>query len=49
LPDTATTFSLATADTTRLFLHIRSCVGKRKVSLPSLPEVIVPEKFIPQQ
>jgi hypothetical protein len=49
LPDNATTFSLAAGDATRLFLHIRSCVGKRKVSLPSLPEVIVPEKTIPQQ
>ncbi len=44
LPGTATTFSFAVTDTARLFIHIRSCAGKSKFSLPSLPEVIVPGK-----
>jgi hypothetical protein len=44
LPDTATTFSFAVKDTARLFIHIRSCAGKQKLSLPSLPEVVVPGK-----
>jgi hypothetical protein len=44
LPDTATTFSFAVKNTAKLFIHIRSCAGKSKFSLPSLPEVIVPEK-----
>jgi hypothetical protein len=42
LPDTVTTFSFASKDTARLFIHLRSCAGKRQISLPSLPEVIVP-------
>ncbi len=42
LPGTSTTFSFATTDTARLFIHIRSCAGKSKFSLPSLPELIVP-------
>src|SRR5574341_2177270 len=41
LPDTATTFSFTAADTAALFIHLRSCAGKRKLSLPSLPEVMV--------
>jgi hypothetical protein len=41
-----TAFSFATVDTTTLFLHIRSCLGKQKISLPSLPEVMVPGKSI---
>ncbi len=45
LPDTATTFSFATTDTARLFIHIRSCAGKSKFSLPSLPEMVVPGKL----
>ncbi len=44
LPDTATIFSFTVKDTAKLFIHIRSCAGKRKFSLPSLPEVIVPGK-----
>jgi hypothetical protein len=44
LPGTATTFSFAAKDTASLFIHIRSCAGKNKFSLPSLPEVIVPGK-----
>lgn len=44
LPDTATTFSFAVKDTAKLFIHIRSYAGKQKLSLPSLPEVIVPGK-----
>lgn len=44
LRDTTSTFSFAAADTARLFIHIRSCAGKSKFSLPSLPEVIVPGK-----
>jgi hypothetical protein len=42
LPDTATTFSFAAADTATLFIHLRSCAGKQKLSLPSLPEVVAP-------
>ncbi|MCI0697661.1 hypothetical protein L0337_37390 [candidate division KSB1 bacterium] len=44
LPDTATTFTFAVKDTAKLFIHIRSYAGKQKLSLPSLPEVIVPGK-----
>ena len=44
LPGTVTTFSFAATDTARLFIHIRSCAGKSKFSLPSLPEVIVTGK-----
>jgi hypothetical protein len=44
LPGTATAFSFAVTDTVRLFIHIRSCAGKSKFSLPSLPEIIVPGK-----
>jgi hypothetical protein len=39
LPDTATAFSFAAPDTATLFIHLRSCAGKHKLSLPSLPEV----------
>ncbi len=44
LPDTATMFFYSSTDTARLFIHLRSCAGKRKISLPSLPEVVVPGK-----
>ena len=36
------TFTLATNDTTKLFLHLRSYLDRQRISLPSLPEVIVP-------
>ncbi|MDZ7289634.1 MAG: hypothetical protein ONB44_10625 [candidate division KSB1 bacterium] len=48
LPDTINWFSFTSADTSTLFLHIRSCAGKQKLSLPSLPEVMVPGKSIRQ-
>jgi hypothetical protein len=44
LPDTATSFSFASTDTVKLFIHLRSRAGKYKISLPSLPEVMVPPK-----
>lgn len=47
LPDSATTLSFAAKDTAQLFIHVRSCAGKTKLSLPSLPEVIVPGKRRP--
>lgn len=42
LSATDTTFILAPADSAKLFLHIRSYLDRHKISLPSLPEVIVP-------
>lgn len=47
LAATDTIFVLTTTDTTRLFLHIRSSLGRHMMSLPSLPEVIVPGKSPP--
>ncbi|MCG3120106.1 MAG: hypothetical protein ALAOOOJD_02726 [bacterium] len=47
LAATDTIFVLTTTDTTRLFLHIRSSLGRHMMSLPSLPEVIVPGKSMP--
>lgn len=36
------TFTLASNDTAKLFLHLRSYLDRQRISLPSLPEVIVP-------
>jgi hypothetical protein len=44
LPDTSTTYSFLSTDTVKLFIHLRSRAGTRQISLPSLPEVIVPGK-----
>lgn len=41
LPDTSTAYSFPFAKSGTLFIHLRSRAGKRTVSLPSLPEVIV--------
>lgn len=42
LSATDTTFTLVMVDTAKLFLHIRSYLDRQRISLPSLPEVIVP-------
>lgn len=47
LPAVDTVLVLTATDTTQLFLHIRSGLGKHLMSLPSLPEVIVPGKSPP--
>lgn len=39
---TDTSFALAAVDTAKLFLHMRSYLDQQRISLPSLPEVIVP-------
>jgi hypothetical protein len=41
LPDTSTTYFFLSTDSAKLFIHLRSRAGARKISLPSLPEVIV--------
>lgn len=46
LADTDTTFAFVSTDTVKLFLHLRSSLGGQNLSLPSLPEVIVPGKSI---
>jgi len=47
LPATDTILAFAAMDTAKLFLHIRSYMDRQRLSLPSLPEVIVPGKTSP--
>ncbi len=42
LPDLATQYSFAFADSLPVFVHLRSRAGNGYVSLPSLPEVALP-------
>ncbi len=35
-------FTFAVADSSAIFIHLRTRAGRKHVSLPSLPEVIVP-------
>ncbi len=42
LPDLATQYSFAFADSLPVFVHLRCRAGNGQVSLPSLPEVALP-------
>ncbi|MEK7727948.1 MAG: hypothetical protein AAB354_06000 [candidate division KSB1 bacterium] len=42
LPDVATQYSFAFADSLPVFVHVRCRAGNGQVSLPSLPEVALP-------
>lgn len=42
LPDVATQYSFAFADSLPVFVHLRCRAGNGQVSLPSLPEVALP-------
>lgn len=42
LPDLATQYSFAFADSLPVFVHLRCRAGNGQVSLPSLPEVVLP-------
>ena len=44
LPDVATQYSFAFADSLPVFVHLRCRAGNGQVSLPSLPEVALPRE-----
>jgi len=50
VPPGVTEYSFAMTDSLPLFIHVRSRIGRRKLSLPSLPELVgEPETVVESQ